>query len=137
VASAPDSAAHLGESWDRLVRALTQNGLDESDKELLGQVGKQLLEGKAERDRLCAQLAQLQVELEQTRLAVAELTAQNAKLKKERKSLEAERDAYLRSLHALLPKPDVTFTEEELANLREKGVTSAQLLEEFETAKGS
>jgi chromosome segregation ATPase len=132
-----DLARGTGEPLDQLVKALTDNGLDDSGKELLNNVAGNLLGRKAECDRLREQLARVQAELDEARRTAAGLADHVEKLQKEKADLVDERDQYLRSLHALIPKTPVTFTEQELDELRSNGVTFEQILADIESIKGA
>jgi chromosome segregation ATPase len=111
-----------------MTHASANPGGDTSPAELLERTVKELLdETAAERAAARAQAARLQAELEQARAAVAELTRTVEQLRQEKSELEGERDQYLRSLHALLPRPEVDFTEAELDELRQHGVTFDQI----------
>ena len=60
-----------------------------------------------DRSAMQAELMKLRVELERAQRTVAELTAAKERLSKERGELEAERNAYLRTLHHMLRKDDL------------------------------
>ncbi len=51
------------------------------------------------------------------------------------REVERERDTYLQSLH-FLTRPNVTFTEEELADMENNGVTGKQVLAEMDQILG-
>src|SRR5262249_238495 len=68
------------------------------------------------------QQAKLQAELEEAKRTVEEQRARIERLEKERAGLTLERDQYLRSLYALLPRREIRFTEEELRDLEQNGV---------------
>jgi hypothetical protein len=125
----------LGEPLEQAVKALSDNGLDEAERELLGRLINGLLERKAERARSREQLAKLQADLDEASKTVAALKAQNERLAEERARLEAERDVYLKSLHAMTRK-EFTFTPEELDELERNGRSLEGLLKELEGARG-
>jgi hypothetical protein len=52
-----------------------------------------------------------------------------------RAEVEKERDAYLKALYALTRK-EFSFTEEELRDLEEKGLTLDQIIEQLEASGG-
>ncbi len=113
----------------QLARRLTEEVIEGRDRELIASVVTELLARGSERN-------QLQADLEQAKGTITELRTRVEQLEKERKSLTAERDQYLRSLHALLPKPDFTFTEEELRDLERNGATLDELIKELESPEG-
>src|SRR5262249_54315825 len=134
--STHDLAKGPGEPLDQVVKALTDNGLDDSGKELLNSVARDLLDRKAECDRLREQLARVQAELDEARRTAAALVGHIEKFREEKADLVEERDQYLRSLHALMPKTPITFTEQELEDLRSNGVSLEDLIKELEGTRG-
>ncbi len=75
----------------------------------------------AEANQLRQEVARLRAEGDELRRA---LDAAREELK-DKAAITAERDEYLKSLHALLHE-DWTFTEEEIADLEKNGVTLDQ-----------
>jgi hypothetical protein len=106
------------------------NGLAQLFRVLEGQAGdrgvRELLEGVR---------AALSARLEE-QAAFREQQALLERLREENARLTVERDQYLRSLYALLPKSDITFTEEELRDLEQNGVTLDEFLKELEAFGG-
>jgi chromosome segregation ATPase len=117
-----------GNGLDLIVKWLREGG-ESRGKEVVAVVATELLAREAEHSRL-------QEELEAAKRTITELSGRVEQLEKERKGLMGERDQYLRSLHALLPKPDFTFTEEELRDLERNGVTLDELIKELEAPEG-
>jgi TrmH family RNA methyltransferase len=77
----------------------------------------------------------LEAERERLEKARQELVQEADRLRKELKSVEYERDMYIRSLYELLPRTPFTFDEQELAEMRENGVTFDQILKDLEEVK--
>ncbi|HXG12960.1 MAG TPA: hypothetical protein VNK04_24595 [Gemmataceae bacterium] len=136
-----DLTRRLGESLEEAIRSLGQvaerlSGVEPNDARLEEQLGSALDEFRnmrAERARSREQLARLQADLDEVRRQCEELAVLVAELRKEKTSLEWERDQYVRSLQALLPKPPpMTITEEELLELEGRGVTFDQILKDIE-----
>lgn len=115
-------------------RALVEGRLDEADEEALDRLVlnhlRDVLKRKGVRDRL----NQLQAEVEEMRRSVAELSAQNLRLKKERADLEAERDVYLKCLHAM-NRSEFGFTPAELEELEKNGGSLEEVIQELEGAR--
>jgi chromosome segregation ATPase len=77
-----------------------------------------------ERDRLRQQVADLQEKIQGLQKAVEQAEQQ-------RHSAEDDRDGYLEALY-LRTRKEISFTEEELKDLRENGLTPDQVLAELE-----
>jgi hypothetical protein len=82
--------------------------------------GRAVAEVTAERDQLRAEVERLKTELEAARREVADKTA-----------IEAERNQYRKALSDLL-KEDLSFTDEELLDLEQNGMTLEEVIEELE-----
>ena len=84
------------------------------------------------------QQAKLQAELDEAKRTATEQQSLLERLRQENVRLTAERDQYLRSLYALLPKEQFITTDEELAAaMREGGVSFDEIrkmLEEVQRA---
>jgi hypothetical protein len=61
----------------------------------------------------------------------ADQQARIQRLEKELESLAGERDQYLRSLYALLPREEPVFSEEELRHLIHKGIPFEEVIKLF------
>src|SRR5262245_43552441 len=103
-----------GNGLDQLVRLLREQVGDDGARELLaGAVAAFRARAKVPLPEN-EETVRLRADLEQTRRTVEEQKQLIERLQKEHTDLTAERDQYLRSLYALLPKADITFTPEEL-----------------------
>ncbi len=71
---------------------------------------------------------QLMSERDDLRAEIDRLREEVANLRKANASTELERDQYLKSLYFLLPK-DFTFTEEEILDLQQNGVSLEETIE--------
>lgn len=121
----------------QVMETLRDEGLEEGDWELLARIVQDFLEKRMEREDLRSQLVSLQAELAEAKRVVTELNNLTNKLREEKTYLEAERDQYIRSLQALIPKTPVTFTEKEVKDLMENGVTFDQILEDLKSIQGA
>jgi predicted RNase H-like nuclease (RuvC/YqgF family) len=82
----------------------------------------------AERDQLREESNRLRAEVAELRRALEEAKREV----RDKADIVAERDQYLRSLHALLAK-DVQITAEDIAELDKNGVDVADVIAEIET----
>ncbi|HTU91442.1 MAG TPA: hypothetical protein VMF69_15275 [Gemmataceae bacterium] len=89
---------------------------------------KAVQELTAERDQLREETNRLRAEVAELRSALEEAQREA----RDKPAIVAERDQYLRSLHALLAK-DVQITPEDIAELDKNGVDIADVIAEIET----
>jgi SMC interacting uncharacterized protein involved in chromosome segregation len=89
---------------------------------------KAVQELTAERDQLREETNQLRAQVAELRRALEETQRET----RDKSAIVAERDQYLRSLHALLAK-NVQITPEDIAELNKNGVDIADVIAEIET----
>src|SRR5438874_338799 len=106
-----------GNGLTQLFRVLEGQAADRGVRELLDGVRAALSARLEEQAAFHAQQAKLQAELDEARRLLTEQQTLLERLRQENAQVTAERDQYLRSLYALLPKSEITFTEEELRDL--------------------
>ncbi len=89
---------------------------------------KAVQELTAERDQLREEANRLRAEVAELQRALEDAQREA----RDKAAVAAERDQYLRSLHALLAK-DVQITPEDIAELDKNGVDIAEVIAEIET----
>ena len=116
-----DLSGMSGNGLEQAAVRLKEGRIEDGDREMLATALSELLP-------LREQLGRLQAELEETRQALAQL-------KREQTMIVAERDQYLRSLYALLPREWYDVSEEQIeAQMREGGVTFEEIMKGIEDA---
>jgi len=113
-----------------IAKQLTEARIEDRDRELITRVVTDLLASGEERSRLLGEIDQLRAEL-------AELRSRVSQLEKEKAEAMSNRDAYLRAVYGLLPKPEASFTEAELSELIDHGIPLEETIRELEAMKDS
>ncbi len=127
-----------GNGLAQLFEVLQGQAGDRGVRELLDGVHAALSARLEEQAAFREQQAKLQAELDEAKRTATEQQGLLERLRQENVRLTAERDQYLRSLYALLPKEQFITTDEELAAaMREGGVSFDEIrkmLEEVQRA---
>jgi predicted nuclease with TOPRIM domain len=119
-----------GNGLTHIAKQLTEARIEDRDRELITRVVTALLASGEERSRLLGEIDQLRGEL-------AELRSRVSQLEKEKAEATSNRDAYLRAIYGLLPKPESAFTEEELSSLIHSGLSFDDIIKDLEALKDS